>query len=161
MAVQLKRSRLFEQVVDVLEQRIRDRELPAGAELPSERQLMAEFGVGRTAIREAFQRADRPLSPEEVLSSAQTEVEGLSIATVYRNIGSLLEIDWLTTVSMPGETLRYEVAGKAHHHHFRCNGCGKVFELQGCELNSHPRLPRGFRATGHEFFLFGSCADCV
>jgi DNA-binding FadR family transcriptional regulator len=54
MAVQLKRSRLFEQVVDILEQRIRDRKLVAGAELPSERQLMAEFGVGRTAIREAL-----------------------------------------------------------------------------------------------------------
>ncbi len=51
---QLKRSRLFEQVVDILEQRIRGRELVAGAELPSERQLMAEFGVGRTAIREAL-----------------------------------------------------------------------------------------------------------
>src|ERR1700747_2312264 len=54
MVFQLKRSRLFEQVVDVLEQRIRDRELVAGAELPSERQLMAEVGVGRTAIREAL-----------------------------------------------------------------------------------------------------------
>jgi GntR family transcriptional repressor for pyruvate dehydrogenase complex len=54
MTIQLKRSRLFEQVVDVLEQRIRDRELVAGAELPSERQLMAEFGVGRTAVREAL-----------------------------------------------------------------------------------------------------------
>src|SRR5258708_39088669 len=54
MSFQLKRSRLFEQVADVLEQRIRDRELVAGAELPSERQLMAEFGVGRTAIREAL-----------------------------------------------------------------------------------------------------------
>jgi DNA-binding FadR family transcriptional regulator len=28
--------------------------LVAGDELPSERQLMAEFGVGRTAIREAL-----------------------------------------------------------------------------------------------------------
>jgi len=54
MAVQLRRSRLFEQVAAVLEQRIRDRELVAGAELPSERQLMAEFNVGRTAIREAL-----------------------------------------------------------------------------------------------------------
>src|SRR5258705_12649176 len=54
MSFQLKRSRLFEQVADVLEQRIRDRELVAGADLPSERQLMAEFGVGRTAIREAL-----------------------------------------------------------------------------------------------------------
>jgi GntR family transcriptional regulator, sialic acid-inducible nan operon repressor len=54
MAVQLKRARLFEQVADILEQRIRDRKLVAGAELSSERQLMTEFGVGRTAIREAL-----------------------------------------------------------------------------------------------------------
>jgi DNA-binding FadR family transcriptional regulator len=54
MRFQLKRSRLFEQVADVLEQRIRERELLAGTELPSERQLMSEFGVGRTAIREAL-----------------------------------------------------------------------------------------------------------
>src|SRR5215471_17733659 len=54
MPVQLKRSRLFEQIVDILEQRMRDRELLPGAELPSERQLMAEFGVGRPAVREAL-----------------------------------------------------------------------------------------------------------
>jgi DNA-binding FadR family transcriptional regulator len=54
MALQLKRTRLFEQIADVLEQRIRDRELLTGSALPSERQLMAEFGVGRTAVREAL-----------------------------------------------------------------------------------------------------------
>lgn len=115
----------------------------------------------KSAIREAFLRADRPLSPEEVLSAAQSEVEGLSIATVYRNISSLLESDWLAPVAMPGETMRYEVAGKAHHHHFRCNDCGKVFEMQGCDLSLKPKLPRGFHVTGHEFFLFGQCADCA
>jgi Fur family ferric uptake transcriptional regulator len=115
----------------------------------------------KTAIREAFLRADRPLSPEEVLCAAQAEVEGLSIATVYRNIGALLDNDWLTAVAIPGEALRYEIAGKAHHHHFRCNACGKVFEMQGCDVTVRPRLPRGFRVTGHEFFLFGRCADCA
>jgi DNA-binding FadR family transcriptional regulator len=54
MAIQLRRSRLFEQVVDVREQRIRDRELLAGTELPSERRLMAEFGVGLRSARHCF-----------------------------------------------------------------------------------------------------------
>lgn len=115
----------------------------------------------KTAIRDAFLQADRPLSPEEVLAAAQADVEGLSLATVYRNISSLLESNWLAPVAIPGEALRYEVAGKAHHHHFRCNACGKVFEMQGCEVSVRPRLPRGFRVTGHEFFLFGRCADCA
>ena len=50
----LKRSRLFEQVADILERRIRDQDFLVGGELPSERDLMKDFGCGRTAIREAL-----------------------------------------------------------------------------------------------------------
>ena len=114
----------------------------------------------KEAIRTAFIHADRPLSPDETLAYAQEQVEGISIATVYRNIGSLVEDKWLAPVEIPGESTRYEVAGKEHHHHFHCNECGKVFEMQGCGMQVKPKLPRGFRVTGHEFFLYGVCADC-
>ena len=50
----LRRTKLYEQVADRLEARIRSRELAPGSELPSERDLMAEFGVGRPAVREAL-----------------------------------------------------------------------------------------------------------
>ena len=114
----------------------------------------------KDAIRSAFTRANRPLSPEETLLLAQAEVSGLSIATVYRNIGALVEEHWLMPVELPGEARRYEVAGKGHHHHFRCDGCGKVFELEGCAVQLKPKLPRGFRANGHEFLIYGHCAEC-
>ncbi|MCU1324284.1 MAG: ferric uptake regulator, Fur family [Acidobacteriaceae bacterium] len=114
----------------------------------------------KDAIRDAFLVADRPLSHEEVLILAQKKVEGLSIATVYRNINGLLDEKWLAPVEIPGSTTRYEVAGKAHHHHFKCNQCGRLFELQGCDIQIKPRLPQGFRMTGHEFFLYGFCALC-
>lgn len=114
----------------------------------------------KDAIRAAFLGADRPLSPEETLQLAQASVSGLSIATVYRNVGTLVEEGWLTPIELPGEARRYEVAGKEHHHHFRCDRCGKVFELEGCAVQLKPKLPRGFRVSGHEFFLYGSCADC-
>ena len=114
----------------------------------------------KAAIREAFRKADRPLSPEETLSYAQQDVDGISLATVYRNIGLLVKEKWLLPVDIPGDATRYEVAGKEHHHHFHCNACGKVFELEGCDIEVKPRLPRGFRATGHEFFLYGMCAEC-
>lgn len=114
----------------------------------------------KTAIRDAFIEANRPLSPEEALAAAQRHYSALSIATVYRNIQSLALEGWLQAVELPGKSTRYEVAGKGHHHHFQCNHCGKLYELEGCVLPSKPKLPRGFRTTGHELFLYGTCSAC-
>jgi Fur family transcriptional regulator, ferric uptake regulator len=83
------------------------------------------------------------------------------MATVYRNIQTLVEEGWLQPVEVPGDATRYEVAGKKHHHHFQCNECGKLYDLEGCAAQSRPKLPRGFRASGHEFYVYGTCAACV
>ena len=50
----IRRRRLYEDVAERVEQRIRDDEFAAGARLPSEREMMREFGVGRPAVREAL-----------------------------------------------------------------------------------------------------------
>ena len=115
----------------------------------------------KAAIREAFSKAGRPLSPEEALQGAQRLHATLGIATVYRNIQALVEEGWLQAVEVPGDSTRYEVAGKAHHHHFQCNDCGKLYDLDGCVAKVKPKLPRGFRASGHEFYVYGTCAACV
>lgn len=114
----------------------------------------------KQAIRDSFTLADRPLSPEEALTLSKQNVPGLSIATIYRNIAALVEEGWLTAVPLPGAAARYEVAGKQHHHHFQCQDCEKVFELSGCDIDIHPQLPKGFRMTGHEFVMYGICAEC-
>src|ERR1035438_10693612 len=80
----------------------------------------------RAPIRQAFQRADRPLSPRQVLDAAQAEIDGIGIATVYRNIKGLLDEGWLSAVELPGSPTVYERSGKPHHHHFHCDGCSRV-----------------------------------
>jgi GntR family transcriptional repressor for pyruvate dehydrogenase complex len=50
----IKPKKLYEQVVDRLEVRILQGVYAAGEQLPSERDLMREFGVGRPAVREAL-----------------------------------------------------------------------------------------------------------
>ncbi len=114
----------------------------------------------RRAIRAAFLAADRPLDPSEVLELAAGEHGGLGIATVYRNIKILLDEGWLTTVELPGEVTHYELAGKAHHHHFHCKSCGKVFELNACLPNVQKLAPPGFRVAGHDLLLYGDCREC-
>ena len=114
----------------------------------------------KEAIRSSLVHADRPLSPEELLAFAQKQVEGISMATVYRNLNILVGEKWISPVEIPGESTRYEVAGKGHHHHFKCNDCGKMYDLPGCTIDAKPKLPRGFSVTGHEFFVYGRCAEC-
>ncbi|HEY1216970.1 MAG TPA: ZIP family metal transporter, partial [Bryobacteraceae bacterium] len=67
----------------------------------------------KSAIRSAFEGADRPLSPQQVLQLAQTEVGGLGIATVYRNIKALLEVGWLSAVELPGGAVHSFIDGLA------------------------------------------------
>jgi len=50
----IKRRKISEDVADRIEQLIRDDGLQIGDALPSEREIMAAFGVGRSAVREAF-----------------------------------------------------------------------------------------------------------
>jgi Fur family ferric uptake transcriptional regulator len=114
----------------------------------------------RSAIRRAFEDADRPLSPQQVLEAAQTERPGLGIATVYRNIKSLLEDGWLAPVDLPGAPTVYERSGKAHHHHFHCEACSRVFELAGCIPQINRLAGRRFSVRRHELVLYGTCADC-
>jgi Fur family ferric uptake transcriptional regulator len=117
--------------------------------------------VQRAAIRDAFEHADRPLSPVEALGAAQRQVPGLGIATVYRNIRMLVEEGWLSEVPLPGAPNRYEVAGKHHHHHFRCRVCDRVYEVDFCPPDLRGLLPPGFQLEGHDITLFGRCAHCA
>ncbi len=113
----------------------------------------------KQAIREAFERAGRPLSTEEVHGEATRASRGLGMATVYRSIRSLLDDGWLSVVEVPGRSPLYEVAGKGHHHHFSCTACDRVYELEGCASVS-AKLPRGFKASGHELTFYGTCSAC-
>jgi Fur family ferric uptake transcriptional regulator len=115
----------------------------------------------RDAIRRVFVEVPRPLGPVEVLELARSRVSGLGIATVYRTVNSLVDDGWLVPVELPGEAPRYERAGSAHHHHFHCRACTKVFEIPDCPGNFQALTPQGFELSGHEFVLYGRCAACV
>jgi|ERR1700730_5416489 Fur family transcriptional regulator, ferric uptake regulator len=112
------------------------------------------------AILDVLERADRPISVDEIRSAAQTQEDGLGVATVYRAVKALIENGTVVAVDLPGETSRFELAGKGHHHHFQCNQCGRVFETRTCVDNLKRLLPRRFQLTGHEIVLYGRCSEC-
>jgi Fur family ferric uptake transcriptional regulator len=123
--------------------------------------LMERNTRQRTAIREAIAQAGRPLLPQEVLTAAEAGAPGLSIATVYRNLRTLIDEGELRMVMLPGESARYEVARGGHHHHFQCRTCQRVFDVDACPGNLAALAPPGFTVEEHDLTLYGRCSDCV
>jgi Fur family ferric uptake transcriptional regulator len=115
----------------------------------------------RAAIRAALETAGRPLSPGEVLAVTRGAVPGMGVATVYRAIRALLDGGVLVPVELPGAPARYEPSGGAHHHHFRCRACDRVYEVPGCARGIAALAPPGFAVDGHGLVLYGRCGDCV
>ncbi|MBB5391750.1 MULTISPECIES: transcriptional regulator NanR [unclassified Herbaspirillum] len=55
----IQRRKLYQEVLERLMGRIHAGEFPPDSQLPSERELMEQYGVGRPAVREALQAMER------------------------------------------------------------------------------------------------------
>jgi len=87
-------------------------------------------------------------------------VPAIGLATVYRNIKQLMEAGEVQAVDLPGEATRYELSGRAHHHHFRCMSCNREFNVPGCLGDMQRIVPEGFVVERHEMTMYGICSDC-
>ena len=111
----------------------------------------------REAIRDVFEGSERPLTIDELVDAAG----GVGVATAYRAVAALLKEAWLETVEIPGEPMRYERAGKGHHHHFACEKCDRVFDVGGCIENVRKLAPPRFRVKAHAVTLLASAARAL
>ena len=116
----------------------------------------------RTEIERIFRDSGRPLGPQEIHTEARKVLQSMSLATVYRTLNRMLEEGVIAAVGVPGEPDRYELQQVAaeHHHHFRCNRCQNVYDLKGCVDNLKTLLPKQFRMTSHDIWLYGICKNC-
>jgi Fur family ferric uptake transcriptional regulator len=114
----------------------------------------------RASIRDAIRDAGRPLAPAEILEAARASVPALSLATVYRTVRLLIEAGEIQAVTLPGDSVRYEIAGGSHHHHFQCTACSRVFDVHACPGNLARLAPEGFTVEDHELTLYGRCREC-
>lgn len=113
----------------------------------------------RHAIKSAFEQTGRPLGPKEVLDLASKEVPNLGIATVYRNIKTMLEQGELETIDLPGQPSRYYPKRATDAHHtplFLCQKTNRVFFVDPQEIQLHvSRLPENFVVDHSDVILYG------
>jgi Fur family transcriptional regulator, ferric uptake regulator len=114
----------------------------------------------RKILEDIIASSETPLSVQDILSKGKKRIRSLNQATVYRNLKIFVENEWLKVVSHPTLGHLYEIKEKDHHHHFHCQKCDKVYQLDGCPLKKIGISPPGFVLEDHEVYLSGICANC-
>ena len=91
MYLPIQSERLYEQIVNQIEQRIESGDLKVGDQLPSERELAEQFTVSRTAVREAV-KALRQKGLLEIRPGRGTLITNGTSDTVRNSLGMLMKI---------------------------------------------------------------------
>jgi Fur family transcriptional regulator, ferric uptake regulator len=104
-------------------------------------------------------------SAQEIYDDIRAEGGRIGIASVYRALDQLVELELVQRVELGDGVARYEPShgGGVHHHHLVCDDCGRVdpfFDpaLEAALEGAASRLDYGMRA--HEIVLHGTCQDC-
>lgn len=115
-----------------------------------------------------YNAQNRHLTAEEIYELVKKDYPDIGLATVYRTIQLLLELDLIDRISLDDGCARYEIgreisAGQHHHHHLICLSCGKLLSFEGDFLEGlerHIQDSMGFQVTDHEVKLYGYCKKC-
>ncbi len=113
-------------------------------------------GPRKTILKVLGESADHP-SVEAVYERAKGVDPTISIATVYRTLNMLDELDLVTRHEFNESFSRYET-NMDHHHHLIDLESGEVIEFQNSELEKIKEriaLEMGFELVDHRLELYG------
>ncbi|MZP28618.1 transcriptional repressor [Heliobacterium undosum] len=116
-------------------------------------------------LRALLNGDDAHLSAEDLYGIVKQQNPEIGLATVYRTLELLAEIDVLQKIDFGDGRLRYELASEEahHHHHLICTRCGKVLEFEDDLLDSLEQAIQRrnqFRILDHQLKFFGVCKEC-
>jgi Fur family ferric uptake transcriptional regulator len=114
----------------------------------------------RQAIFDALRSSDRAVTAQEL----HGQLEGVGLATVYRNLQRLADAGDADTLRRDSGELAFLICGGGHHHHLSCRECGRVEEVRDCRLDDWARevaAGHGFAEVEHQAELVGVCAACA
>lgn len=118
-----------------------------------------------TVLEVMAKNRGKHLSAEEVWEQARLIRPNIGIATVYRTLDKLANMEILYKGVFEGGKHRYELLDdnrEHHHHHIICLSCGSISEIKEDllgELEGNLR-EQGFEIVDHDLKFFGYCPNC-
>lgn len=127
-----------------------------------------KFTPQRKAILEVVSESfGKHLSSEEIYDLVKIKYPEIGLATVYRTVQLLVELDVLSKLNLDDGFVRYEMndhdGDQHHHHHLICSECGRIDEVREDLLESiEAEIERKyeFQIKDHKLKFFGLCKAC-
>jgi len=117
----------------------------------------------RTVVLEAVEElAGCHPTADAVFERVRRDLPGISLSTVYRNLGILCEQGSILPVRAAGTEVHYDARTRPHGH-ARCRACGRVFDLPAEPAEGGGAGccgPSGFRVEQVVVTVIGLCGSC-
>lgn len=136
-------------------------------------QMLKDKGLKITSQRLAILQvledsADNHRTAEEIYELVKRKHPDIGLATVYRTVQLLLDLQVIDKINLDDGCIRYELGRehgreKHHHHHLICLSCGKVVSYENDfleTLEAHIMDSTGFEVSDHEVKFYGYCKAC-
>lgn len=125
---------------------------------------LATSGLRFTAQRQEvfaviLEKRDHPTA-EEVFIRAKRRMPEISMATVYNCLDALVKCGLVRHVILDGGAAHY-CPNMAAHCHFRCEVCGRIYDVALATKDMATHLPPGFHLNHSEITLSGQCPHCA
>ncbi len=121
-----------------------------------------KYSRQREAVIECLRnRHDHPTA-DALFQTLREEDPKISLGTVYRNLGLLVELGEIRKISTGDGCERYDYITEDHYH-FICNHCGRIFDLDTKQMEGiHNSVVNENIATidSHELTFYGICKEC-
>jgi Fur family peroxide stress response transcriptional regulator len=117
----------------------------------------------RERILELLRSTDAHPTANWIYSKLRKDFPDLSMGTVYRNIGILIQQGLINKIDFGSTFDRFD-ANIAPHYHFICEQCNAIIDLDlPVDDTLNARVPRSthFEVRRHEIEFFGLCAQCA
>lgn len=113
---------------------------------------------------------DKHMTAEDIYELVKEDYPEIGLATIYRSVQLLLEMQLVDRINLDDGCVRYEIGDlfdgetKHHHHHLICRDCGNVIPFKNDlldELEDYIEQQTGFHVLDHELKLYGQCRECL
>ncbi len=114
----------------------------------------------RKEILEFLRSRRHHCSAIQVYDAVRKKIPNISLGTVYRNLGNLLESGEIISVEAVDKCIYYD-GFVENHAHFVCSECKQIFDFPIESEKRRALNDAGFRVDTERVVYYGTCKECL